>query len=122
MSKHTQETWKVDWVTGVIYADTPERPIIAWISGLDQCGKPSPFDLPRYEANARLIVSAPELLAALEAATERMEAVAEGIPVQNRHKGVSQRAHVHHMAGHLAQHAKRARAVLSEVEGGDHAG
>ncbi|GAG08834.1 unnamed protein product, partial [marine sediment metagenome] len=63
--------------------------------------------------NARLIAAAPALAEALEKAVERMEAVAEGIPVHNRAKGVSQAAHVAHMAGHLAQHAKKARAALA---------
>ena len=56
-----------------------------------------------------------DLLAALEAAVERMEAVANGIPVHNRAEGVSQRAHVEHMAGHLAQHAKIARAAIARA-------
>ena len=47
-----------------------------------------------------------DLLAALQAAVERMEAVASRIPVHNRTSGVSQATHVAHMAGHLAQHAK----------------
>lgn len=50
---------------------------------------------------------------ALEAAINRMEAVADGIPVVNRASGVSQATHVAHMAGHLAQHAKIARAALT---------
>lgn len=71
------------------------------------------------EAVELLELSRAELLAALEAATERMEAVSVGIPVHNRHPGVSQRAHVAHMAGHLEQHAKFARAaVLRAVAGG----
>lgn len=53
-----------------------------------------------------------ELEAALEAAIERMESVADRIPVVNRANGVSQATHVMHMAGHLAQHAKIARAAL----------
>jgi hypothetical protein len=57
-----------------------------------------------------------ELVAALRAAVERMEAVADRIPVHNRAKGISQRAHVQHMAGHLAQHAKIARALLQRIE------
>ena len=74
-----------------------------------------PFRESEAEANARLIASAPDLLAALKAAAERMEAVAEGIPVHNRSKGVSQAAHVLHMAGHLAQHAKLARAAIAKA-------
>ena len=58
------------------------------------------------------------LLESLRAAVERMEAVASGIPVENRHKGVSQRTHVQHMAVHLAEHAKKARATLAKAEGG----
>ncbi len=57
-----------------------------------------------------------ELLAALEAATERMEAVAAGIPVHKRHKGVSPATHVAHMAGHLEQHAKIARAAIRKAK------
>lgn len=57
------------------------------------------------------------LVAALEAAIERMESVADSIPVSNRAKGVSQATHVLHMAGHLAQHAKIARAALELVKG-----
>lgn len=66
---------------------------------------------------AKTIAAAPELLKAFKAAVERMEAVADRIPVQNRHKGVSQRAHVQHMAGHLEQHAKIARAAIAKAEG-----
>lgn len=58
----------------------------------------------------------PELMGAMAAAIERMEAVAQGIPVHNRAVGVSQATHVAHMAGHLAQHAKIARAALSKAE------
>jgi hypothetical protein len=77
----------------------------------------NPPDSLEAMANARLIASAPALLAALEAAVERMEAVAEGIPVHNRHSGVSQATHVAHMAGHLAQHAKIARAAIAQARG-----
>jgi hypothetical protein len=56
------------------------------------------------------------LRAALEAAVERMEAVSVGIPVENRHEGVSQATHVRHMAGHLAQHAKLARTALEQTK------
>ena len=59
-----------------------------------------------------------ELLAALKAAVERMEAVAEGIIISKRHNGVSPETHVYHMAGHLAQHAKLARAAIAKAEGG----
>lgn len=58
-----------------------------------------------------------ELVAALEAAIERMEAVSESLPVHKRHKGVSKAAHVAHLAGHLFQHAKIARAALSKAKG-----
>jgi hypothetical protein len=68
----------------------------------------------REEHNA-LFNEHAELLAALEAAVERMEAVAKSIPVCNRAKGVSQRAHVEHTAGHLAQHAKIARAFIAKA-------
>jgi len=61
--------------------------------------------------------AAPALLAALEAAVKRMEAVAESIPVHRRAKGVSQATHVAHMAGHLAQHAKIARAAIAKATG-----
>ncbi len=57
-----------------------------------------------------------DLLKALKAATELMEAVATGIPVENRHKGISQAKHVRHMAGHLAEHAKLARAAIAKAE------
>lgn len=56
-----------------------------------------------------------ELLKAFRAAVERMEAVAERIPVHNRAKGISQATHVAHMAGHLAQHAKIARAAIAKA-------
>ena len=56
-----------------------------------------------------------ELLKAMEAAVERMEAVAEGILIEKRHKGVSPETHVSHMASHLAQHAKIARAALEKA-------
>jgi hypothetical protein len=58
------------------------------------------------------------LLAAFKAAAERMEAVAEKIPVENRHESISQARHVRHMAGHLAQHAKIARAAIAATEKG----
>lgn len=56
-----------------------------------------------------------DLVKALKAITERAEAVAESIPVENRARGVSQAAHVRHMAGHLAQHAKIAREALKKA-------
>ena len=71
----------------------------------------------RYPGNRALIAAAPEMLAALTAAVERMEAVAEGIIIEKRHKGVSPALHVRHMAGHLAQHAKLARAAIARAEG-----
>ena len=58
-----------------------------------------------------------KLRKALRAAVERMEHVSELLPVEKRHKGVSQRAHVQHLAGHLYQHAKIARAALLKAEG-----
>lgn len=58
-----------------------------------------------------------ELLEALEAATERMEAVANKIPIDCRSKGVSPSRHVAHMAGHLMQHAIRARAAIAKAKG-----
>jgi hypothetical protein len=61
--------------------------------------------------------AAPKLLKAFEAAVERMEAVAAGIPIQNRHKRVSPATHVSHMASHLAQHAKIARAAIANATG-----
>ena len=57
------------------------------------------------------------LLSALKAITERAEAVSEGIHVEKRSNGVSQARHVGHMAGHLAQHAKIARAAIAKAEG-----
>jgi hypothetical protein len=68
-----------------------------------------------HDANMRLIAAAPDMLAALMAAVERMEAVADGILVEKRQRGVSPAAHVRHMAGHLAQHAKIARAALAQA-------
>lgn len=56
-----------------------------------------------------------EMAEALRNAVERMEAVAEGIHVEKRSKGISQAKHVRHMAGHLAQHAKLARAALEKA-------
>lgn len=53
--------------------------------------------------------------AAFLAAIERMEAVAEGIPIHKRNRGVSPATHVRHMAGHLEQHAKKARAVFETM-------
>lgn len=58
-----------------------------------------------------------ELLAALKAITERAEAVSDGIHVEKRNEGVSQAQHVRHMANHLAQHAKIARAAIAKAEG-----
>lgn len=74
-------------------------------------------DGPNAEGNGLLLAAAPDLLAALEAAAERMESVAANIPVQNRAKGVSQATHVAHMAAHLAQHAKIARAAIAKAKG-----
>jgi hypothetical protein len=81
------------------------------------CGAMEPDTLSFGPPACRLHKAAPALLAALEAAVERMEAVAEGIPVHNRHSGVSQATHVAHMAGHLAQHAKIARAAIAQARG-----
>ena len=67
------------------------------------------------QANARLIAAAPALAEALRNAVDRMEAVAEGIVVEKRHKGISQATHVRHMARHLAQHAKIARKALRDA-------
>ena len=58
-----------------------------------------------------------ELLEALKAITERAEAVSEGITVEKRNPGVSQATHVAHMASHLAQHAKHARAAIQKAGG-----
>ena len=65
----------------------------------------------------QLIAEYAELLAALEAITERAEDVSVKIPVENRSEGVSQAAHVRHMASHLAQHAKIARAAIAKAKG-----
>jgi hypothetical protein len=56
-----------------------------------------------------------ETLKAFEAAVERMEAVADGILIEKRSRGVSPATHVRHMAGHLAQHAKIARAAIEKA-------
>ena len=74
---------------------------------------------PEANANAALIVKAVNshdaLVEACEAALGRMEAVASGILVEKRAKGVSQAAHVRHMAGHLEQHAKIFRAAITKA-------
>ena len=57
-----------------------------------------------------------ELREALEAITERAEDVSDRIVVEKRNPGVSQASHVSHMASHLAQHAKKARAILAKRE------
>ena len=57
-----------------------------------------------------------KLIAALDAITERAEAVSQGIPVHQRSEGVSQATHVAHMAGHLAQHCKPAREILTRLQ------
>jgi hypothetical protein len=75
-------------------------------------------DRQRRNANARLIAAAPDLLAALEDAAERMEIVARCINIDQRHKGVSPATHVRHTAAHLAAHAKFARAAIAKAEGG----
>ncbi len=62
------------------------------------------------------------LLAALEAITERAEYVADGITVDKRNKDVSMATHIAHMAGHLAQHAKRARAAIARATGAEGGG
>lgn len=66
---------------------------------------------------ATLKASRDELLEALKNITERAEAVSEGITVDKRNPGVSQATHVAHMASHLAQHAKKARAAIAKAEG-----
>lgn len=58
------------------------------------------------------------LLAALEAAAERMEHVSQSVLIDKRHRGVSPATHVRHMAAHLEQHAKRARAAADKAKGG----
>jgi len=65
---------------------------------------------------SRVESAAPDLLAAFKAAVDRMEAVAAGIPIDRRHKRVSPATHVRHMAGHLAEHAKIARAAIAKAE------
>lgn len=110
-TKHTPEPWS--W-SGVgddrMILDADRRPVLT----VD-------IDADRRDPQLRPTIvrdhnAAPGLAEALEKAVERMEAVAEGIPVHNRAKGVSQAAHVAHMAGHLAQHAKKARAALAAAE------
>ena len=63
----------------------------------------------------RAVNSHDALVEACEAALGRMEAVASGILVEKRAKGVSQAAHVRHMAGHLEQHAKIFRAAITKT-------
>ena len=62
-----------------------------------------------------------DILKAFEAAVERMEAVADGILIEKRHRGVSPETHVRHMAGHLEQHAKFARAAIEKANVEHHA-
>jgi hypothetical protein len=56
-----------------------------------------------------------DILKAFEAAVERMEAVAAGILIEKRQRGVSPETHVRHMAAHLEQHAKIARAAIEKA-------
>jgi hypothetical protein len=88
-------------------------PVKSWLWPDRAIGKVGSRQL-REEHNA-VVNSHDALLEALKAAIERMEAVAEGIPVENRAEGVSQATHVRHMAGHLAQHAKIARAAIRKA-------
>lgn len=69
-----------------------------------------------YPDNARALRAVPGIVEAFNAAINRMEAVADGIPVHKRARGVSQATHVAHMASHLAQHAKIARAALAAMD------
>jgi len=116
---HTPSPWHVsaDGVTitqGGLF--TSDQDDIAYIN--PEVGGRDGFACPEAAcANARIMAAAPELLAALVAAAERMEAVAEGIPIHKRHHRVSAATHVAHMAGHLAQHAKLARAAIAKATG-----
>lgn len=56
-----------------------------------------------------------ELLDMLTTLLDRAETVAEGIPVDKRHAGVSPATHVAHMASHLAQHCKPARELTDRL-------
>ena len=77
---------------------------------LDDQGSPQLF-------HCQLHANAGKTLKALKAAVERMEAVSAALPVEKRAEGVSQRGHVQHLAGHLFQHSKIAKAEIAKAEG-----
>lgn len=91
------------------------QPTIASLT-LDQKNADRAFE-EHLAALRKLQAENTELLAALEAITERAEDVSQKIPVENRSEGVSQASHVRHMASHLAQHAKIARAAIEKAKG-----
>lgn len=112
-TKHTplpqlELPWRVAYDTRIEYGP--------YVAGFGFCIAEVKTDPVDWEAKRDFLVRAVNshslLVDALKAAVNRMEAVASGIPVENRSPKVSQRAHVAHMAGHLAQHAKIARAAL----------
>lgn len=66
MNKHTPGPWNATTQNGVHWVDDPKgNPVVHW-AGFD-----SSFSREQNEANARLIASAPDLLAALESLVSR---------------------------------------------------
>ena len=101
-------------LVGDTYHDVDERENVHWSNCSNREYNARITDNIEAERDCLEAVNA-ELVFAFQAAIERMEAVAERIPVKNRAPGVSQALHVAHMAGHLAAHAKIARTALSKA-------
>ena len=125
---HTAAPWTVSETAGNLYVQAgPDTDIALVYLPYPKFGvcQTSEEQAAERAANAALIAVAPEtkaqrdeLLAALKKAVERMEAISEHLPVEKRAVGVSQRGHVQHLAGHLFQHAKIARAAIARAEKG----
>ncbi len=117
-TKHTPGPW---------YAEPVINGKEHWIISHGENGS---SNIPATYANALLINAAPataaerdrlkainaDLLEALRNLAERAEDVSENIDPRKRYEGVTILQHVCHMAAHLAEHAKIARAAIAKAE------